>query len=242
MKRIFFTLIIACSMVLVCLPLERSLSAEEFSGQTIDQHNSDLKATSSNGYLNNLKGPVVAKKSNSHCDNQGPTGCRGPRGRQGDTGDTGPTGSAGVSSAYGSFFTQEISITQPLAPLASINFTSKAYASSDVSLMPNGIIQLNQTGDYLVVFGASPFHLARLALTINGNVVPGTNMTVPSSVTGGQLTTLATTIRVAEDDLPAMLQVINNGSSSFSLVEYGLTGPDITAFITVEKINDLPNP
>jgi hypothetical protein len=161
-------------------------------------------------------------------------GPRGPTGPQGPTGPTGTSGSSGVSSAYGSFFVEGII---PLSPGQFIPFDSRAFSTSNVSLQPGPLVRLDQAGDYLVIFGASIAlgSTAPIALTLNGTVVPGTNVSLTITAFQ-QLTTVAKTVRVAT--VPAALQVVN-GSNAVTL---GTSLIDIAAFITVEKINDLPIP
>lgn len=235
MKRIFFTFIIACSTGLLTLPLDHSLRAQESSVQAITQRDGAMvqSSISSNYFALEEQGPRARKHHHSHSDSFhiGPTGPTGP---QGDTGLTGPTGGAGVSSAYGSFFTEERSTV--LAG-ASIPFTSKSFASGSITLQPAGGIQLTQSGDYLISFGASSTSgSAQIALTLDGIVIPGTNVSLPLAPIN-QLTTVSTIVRVTIPPSPSsLLKVINNGSSPFTLgTDLGF---DITAFITVEAVNN----
>lgn len=212
MKRLLFTLITACWMAFAFLTFASSLSAQELPWQAVDQ------------------APMADTSHSSH-KRIGPTGPTGHRGHRGDTGSTGPAGTSGVSLAYGSFFTQEIPTVNPGA---AISFTTTAFSTSNVTLMPAGVIQLTQTGDYLVVFGTASTSTGRIAVTINGSTVPGTNVSLPPLC---DLSTVAQTVRVTTS--PATLQLINNGTSHFTLCSQGA---NISAFITLEKINDLPNP
>lgn len=237
MKRKFFTLIIACSTAFVALPLEHGLTAQEPSNQAIVQRDDSFgpfSASINNASLESM-GPQAKKHHHSDSDSSciGPTGHPGPIGPQGDTGPTGTIGSSGVSSAYGSFVTQE---TTSVAPGAPILFTSTSFASGSVTLQPAGAIQLTQTGDYLVTFGASQsLSNAQIALTLNTNVVPGTNLTLPFTVPD-QLSTVSTIVRVTT--VPATLQVINNSSTSSSFTIGTNLGFDISAFITIEQVHN----
>jgi hypothetical protein len=244
MKRIFFTLIIACSMALVAVPLEHSLSAQEVANQSIVQSTAlaSSSSISNDSSLENLKG-LQTKRRDRHQEKKGDDpdpkgageGTQGPPGPKGDPGIPGPGGVAGVSNAYGSFFTEEITTVNEDSPIL---FTSRAFSTSNVTLLADGVIQLTQTGDYLVVFGASTTGPnSRIVLVLNRTAVPGTNVTLPASLPN-QLTTVSTIVHVTS--VPATLQVFNNTSSSITLSS--VSGLDITGFITVEKVHNLPTP
>jgi hypothetical protein len=224
MKRISMSLLFAALAVLIGSPIGVVLSANE----NVSVHENAQHEAKKGG------------KSKRKCCKRGPTGPKGP---QGPTGPTGPAGENFIinSAVYGSFFTTFNATVMSGSPIL---FTAASDANLGVSLDPTGgIVSLNEPGDYLVIYGVSTAGSpgnARYALALNGVVfADGSNSDTLFSILGDpQMSTVSTTVRVPPNISTGTLSVINFGSDLFILASE--TVGDLTAFITVKKLNSTP--
>jgi|GEM_PF-3152924 len=251
-------------MAFVSLLLEQSLSAQESANRVLAWEENALKSSKSSSCsqnrapLGNFEELQTKKRRSSDEDFcTGPEGPAGPQGPAGPLGPPGATGSSGVSAAYGSFFTQQtvyevFGYTSPsqdlilpsqttVLPLqTSPNFVSRH------AWLSKGMVKLDQPGDYFVEFGAgqsNPGSNQQVALSLNQSAipVPGTTITLlgNKSSTSYSLTTISTIVRILDSQATLAIILINNPNSSFILGN-NTDGLDVTAFLTVHKLNDIP--
>jgi len=240
-------------MAFISLPLEHGLSAQE-GARALTWEENALKHSSSSQNTDPLGNfeELQMKKRGSGDGNPciGPQGPAGPQGPVGPLGPPGPPGCSGVSAAYGSFFTQQVvslvsSSTAVVIPLQ----ISPNFVSRHTSLSSDGTVQLDQPGDYFVEFGAAqgPSNSAvnqQVVLILNPSaitpVIPGTTITLPGNTTTSSysLTTISTIVRIS-DPQTTLAILLNPSSSDFILGNN--TDLDVTAFLTVHKLNDVPS-
>jgi hypothetical protein len=137
-----------------------------------------------------------------------------------------------TTKSYAQFYTEENAIVPAGQP---IPFTSTSVASSKITLLPGGRIQIDQKGDYLVTFGAAiGGSFNRIALRVGLNIALGTNVTLNV----GSLT-IATILHVTS--VPTILSVVNNNTvAPFTLST--AVPQDLTAFISIFRLHKLPTP
>ena len=174
----------------------------------------------------------------------GPTGETGPTGPTGETGPTGPTGETGPTGPTG-----ETGPTGPTGPSTSDVFGAFYYLGPQVTVMGGNDIALSgnnaliggithvpgsaqitvpSSGQYLITYQVS--HglgaAARLALTVNGSVIPFTSIQLQTD--GGNSGGQTILILAANDTITAR----NNSSTSMLL----LGDPAVGAQITVTRL------
>lgn len=166
----------------------------------------------------------------------GSDGTDGATGATGQTGDTGPTGTTGATGAlndvYGSFFAEN---NRLITPGGTVPFDSVAVATSDFTLLANGVIQINQTGVYRAIFDVSwgaVFTPPNFTFELNGVPVPGGNWLNSGLNMYGPVSTMFEITTV-----PSTLTVVNTGTGNCVLFSPILG--DITAYFTIKKLSDL---
>lgn len=266
MKNIFFTLFMASSTALFALPSDSSLAVNAPTaiqnsslGSAIQSNSSECPEASFNARRrrSSSSGDDHGDRDRGRPGPTGPTGPTGPAGQSGTTGPTGPVGPTGASDVfipqYGAFSTNSIVTIYPapstgVTGITAIPFSLIAASTpeielfSDTSVVPAEVaIQILEPGDFLVVFGVSTAAAARVALSVNG-IFPQIGSNFDTGI--ADMTTLSTYISLDAADVSgpdgALVKVVNNGSTPFTLAPAIAGSGDTTAFITITKINDTP--
>jgi len=242
-------------MAFISLPLEHGLSAQEGARALTWEENALKHSSSSQNTdpLGNLE-ELQMKKRGSGDGNPciGPQGPAGPQGPVGPLGPPGPPGCSGVSAAYGSFFTQQVvnstNLDGRFIPLQ----ISPNFVSRHTSLSPDGKVQLDQPGDYFVEFGVGAFEsgqagvVRQVALSLNSSSptptpVSGTTITLVSSLNSDNYSfaTISTIVRISVPQTTLAIIFIPIANPNF--IFGNNTNLDVTAFLTVHKLNDVPS-
>lgn len=149
-----------------------------------------------------------------------------------------------IAVAYGNFYTEDVGvipgalIALPIAPGENVILNQQSPATTNnLILLPTGGIQITQPGDYVVSFGLSgnSSSTVEIALSLDGDFPqPGSNISFPSGL--DQLVSASTIVRVpfANSVVPAILSLVNNGSSDIFLSSEA--GDSVTAFITIDSV------
>lgn len=243
MKSLFFTLIMASTAGLWAQSNELNLALDSFAGQTIVQEDAAYQILPNNSQQIVTGRKLRCRDHHSKGEKCLP-GPMGPPGVQGPDGPMGPPGPAGILiTAYGSVYTEDMTTVLATMPFSPVNFTYETQASTDnISLHSTlsnngegGSVLISEPGDYFVIYGlilSSVTESApRFVLTLNGILIPGSNMSVGQA---GQISTVTTIMHVSEHD--SILALINNSGASQDL-QANFSG-DITAFLSVEKLHE----
>ena len=182
---------------------------------------------------------------------QGPQGVQGTQGPQGPQGLQGPRGQPGHvgPSSCASFYTK-LQPTNPnsfVAKFAAVPFDNeffspvgKAISYPSLGNENNGQIVISESGLYRVSYGLSQSATnASIALSLDSiGVVEGTQLLVSGTATLASATVI----------FP--IEVPHHGDVALSLINYSVGPPgnfyldsfngDISAFLTIEKIGNLP--
>lgn len=181
-------------------------------------------------------GPIGDRGGTGATGRQGIMGPRGGPGftKRGPTGPTGPTGT--LSPGYGTFYTE---ISESIAAGDNVVFNTTGVANSDFVLLANGVIQINQTGDYSVIYGLAPTAATpslTVALVLNGTEIMSSAL---GTGTQGVMETVSTYFEVTST--PSQI-VLTNEDPVNTLNIAPAVGGDISAFITIKQLYTLPTP
>ncbi len=175
----------------------------------------------------------------------GPTGMPGPAGPMGPFGATGRTGPEGPKGSISNNFLTAVangsSSNQQIATSNPILFNTVLNSKGDIKYDSNtGKFTLKSPGDYDITFAArlnaigSDFAYPTLALRINGQELPGSQVDVNPSTGEWVSVTVTTTIK----DVPTTLEVISSQNNRGGVLQlFDPTSDGTTsAHITILKL------
>jgi hypothetical protein len=145
---------------------------------------------------------------------------------------------------YGAFFTKRECEVKPQHAIHFDHQDSRVFPTSGIRHEHNSSkFVISSPGIYRVIYSVSLEDKGRVALTLDDNIIPGSEMYIGQDK---HLSTLTVLVNICDIPCDSILQVINNNAHSSSWHNHDITlksaDGNVTAAIDIEKIAECHKP